>query len=378
MRILVVTSEDWFVLSHFRPLLAQLTLLTKDVVVVARCSGRLHEIGQLGVRTRSFDMKRGSLNVALLRNARDGLARIIDEERPDVVHAIAMQTMVMTSVALAKAQHRPPTVIMHLVGLGYLGYSRSPIAHILRPLAFAAIRRSVLKYNTWLLAENTDDLNKMAAHGAAAPGRTAIVPGAGVDPELLPELPTPANAIPHVAFVGRMVFSKGLETLVKAHQRLLQRGIVLELGLFGAADRGSRDAIPKGSLSAWSSLPHIKWHGHTDDVVSVWREADIAVLPSLVGEGMPRSMLEAGSCGRPLVVSDVSGCRDFVRDGVEGLLARPNDSTALGHALGHLAVDARLRLKLGAAARRRVLEQFSDHRVRNRIRETYEAALAGR
>ena len=136
------------------------------------------------------------------------------------------------------------------------------------------------------------------------------------------------------------------------------------------------DHLATGSI--FHAAQHIKWLGRTDDVVSVWREAGIAVLPSLVGEGMPRSMLEAGSCGRPLVVSDVSGCRDFVRDGVEGLLARRNDSTALGHALGHLAVDARLRLKLGAAARRRVLEQFPDHRVRNRIRETYEVALAGR
>lgn len=375
MKILVVISEDWFALSHFRPLLAELALVADDVVVVARSLGRLHEIRQLGVRTRSLDMRRGSLNVISLRSVRDGLARIIDEERPDVVHAIAMQTMVMTSLALAKAQHLPSLVIMHLVGLGYLGHSRSPIAQLLRPLAFAAIKQSMVKYHTWLLAENADDLDRMVAHGAAIPGRTAIVPGAGVDPHLFPQLPSPQNVIPRVAFVGRMLLSKGVDVLIGAHRQVLQQGLKLELALFGAADLRNRDAIPESTLLRWNEQPHVKWGGHTHDVVKVWREADIAVLSSLVGEGMPRSILEAGSCGRPLVVSDVSGCRHIVRDGVEGILVSPNDPGALASALGRLATDSILREKLGAAARRRVMEQFSDHIVRARVREIYKAAL---
>lgn len=378
MRILVVISEDWFALSHFSPIIAELALFARDVVVVTRSSGRLHEIRQLGVRVRPFDIHRGSLNVNLLGTAIDGLAQIIDEERPDFIHVIAMQPIVMMSLALARTQHRPSVVFMHVVGLGYLGYSRSPVALTLRPLALAAIRRAISNYNTWVLAENSDDLDRLVAWRAADPLRTAIVPGAGINPQLFPELPPPKNFIPHVAFVGRMLLTKGLGVLVSAHQQLLKRGIKVRLRLVGPTDAKNRYAIPESTLLRWSRLPLVKWCGPSDDIVSIWRQTDIAVVPSVVGEGLPRSILEAASSGRPIVTTDVSGCRHFVRNGVEGLLVRPRDSGALGAALSRLVTDRKLRLGLGAAARARVVENFSDHCVRRQIRAIYMSACTAR
>ena len=82
------------------------------------------------------------------------------------------------------------------------------------------------------------------------------------------------------------------------------------------------------TLAEWSNLPEVTWHGHVTDIGSVWRGADIAVVPSLGGEGMPKAMLEAAACGRPLIVSDVPGCRHFVRDGGKGLVVPPGDPSA--------------------------------------------------
>lgn len=281
MKVLVVISEDWFVLSHFRPLLEELALLAEDVVVTTRSSGRMREIERLGVRTRSFHIHRGSLNVRSLRNAREELARIIDEEKPEVVHAIAMQTIVTTSLALIEARHRPTVLMMHLVGLGYLGYRHSPIALLLRQLAVTLIRRSVSKYNTWLLAENADDLDWLAARAGAPLARAGVVPGAGVDPRRFPELPAPENDVPRVAFVGRILVAKGLDVLVRAHQDLLQRGLRLELTLFGSADSENRSAIPERTLERWNRLRHVKWCGSTTDIVKVWQEADRC--PAFIG-----------------------------------------------------------------------------------------------
>ena len=112
-RILVVITEDWFALSHFIPLLSELKALAGALVVAARPSGRFGELHDLGIETRAFDMQRGSLRVGELRAVRDELAQLIDTERPDAIHAIAMQPMVMTSLALAKAAHRPAAVILH-------------------------------------------------------------------------------------------------------------------------------------------------------------------------------------------------------------------------------------------------------------------------
>jgi len=134
------------------------------------------------------------------------------------------------------------------------------------------------------------------------------------------------------------------------------------------------EAIPREQLEAWSREPGIVWHGRTDDIVGVWRAADIAVVPALGGDGMPRAMLEAAACGRPIVASDVPGCRQFVRPGIEGLIVPPGNAAALAHALATLAADRALQLSAGAAARRKVVREFTETAVRAKTREIYQAA----
>jgi glycosyltransferase involved in cell wall biosynthesis len=133
--------------------------------------------------------------------------------------------------------------------------------------------------------------------------------------------------------------------------------------------------VPQHTLDSWNGEAGVRWHGRTSDIAGVWRQADIGVVPSLAGEGMPRAMLEAAACGRPVIVSDIPGCRQFVRHGVEGLVVPPGDADALADALGQLATDRELRLRMGSAARRRVLEGYTEEDVRLRIRALYQAAL---
>jgi glycosyltransferase involved in cell wall biosynthesis len=372
-KILVVITEDWFALSHFAPLIAELRDLAGRVVVATRSSGRLDEIRALGVEARALDMERGSLRPAAIAAARESLVRLIDGEAPDAVHAIAMQPMVMVSLALARTYHQPAAVVFHLTGRGYLGYSRSPLAMLVRGLAHAAIRRCAAHHLCWLLAENDDDVAEMLAARVATPGRTAVLPGAGVDPSRFPQLPPASNRVARIAFVGRMLKTKGVDVLVQAHRLLRARGIRAELALYGKADAGNREGIPAARLIRWGREPGVVWHGHTSDVVRAWGTADIAVMAPRTGEGMPRAMLEAAACGRPLVVSDVPGCRHFVRPGIEGLVVPPGNAKALADALAKLIQNRELRIQAGAAARRKLVREFTVAAVRARVREVYHA-----
>ena len=111
------------------------------------------------------------------------------------------------------------------------------------------------------------------------------------------------------------------------------------------------------------------------DVADIWRRADIFVLASRGGEGLPRALIEAAACGRPLVVTDVPGNRDFVRDGVEGLLVPPDDPARLAEALARLASDADLRRRMGMAARQRVLSGYTESHVKHSVLEAYRSLL---
>lgn len=370
-RVLVVITEDWFALSHFKPLLAELRGLASEVVVAAGSSGRLDELRALGVRPVAFDMRRGSFNPLLQADVRRRLARLIEEERPDAVHAIALQPMLLTSLAVDAAAHKPRALVLHVTGLGYVGVSRSLGAWAVRRLAFGLIRYGSGGANVWLLGENPDDLAFVLGRGIGTWDRSSIVPGAGVDPEWFAAEPPPRNAIPRAAFVGRLIRSKGVETLVAAHAQLRDRGVALDLALYGAPDANNPDAVTSETLAAWTAQPGLSWHGHVNDVRNVWREADIAVIPTLGGEGVPRAMLEAAACGRPIVASDVSGCNHFVRQGVEGALVPAGDAQALAAALERLAVDAELRRRQGDAARQRLLNGYTTEAVGRAIREAY-------
>jgi glycosyltransferase involved in cell wall biosynthesis len=373
-KVLAVIAEDAFALPHLVPLIGELRRLAASVVVAIRGSGRLEEIERLDVRTRPFDPHGGPLSVGVLRQVRDGLAALIDEERPDAVHAVAMQPMIMTSLALGRARHRPSLVVLHLTGQGRPGSSLALVAYLLRPLARSALRHCAARHATWVLAESSDDAGRMVADRVAVPERTAVVPGTGVDLALYPELPAPSHATVQVAFAGRMLRSEGPQVLMDAHRLLRARGVAIEVALHGGAGGGdASDAIPRETLSAWSAQAGVAWHGATGDILGPWRAADIAAVPALGGEGMPRAMLEAAACGRPLVVSDVPGCRQLVRPGVEGLVVTPGDPAALADALARLAADRAWRLEAGAAARRR-LQHCSQDAVRTRVRDVYRMA----
>jgi glycosyltransferase involved in cell wall biosynthesis len=283
--------------------------------------------------------------------------------------------MLLAGLALDRAAHRPKSLLLHVTGLGYVGVSRSPIATAARTAVFHLMRRSTRRCEPWLLAENPDDIAFVAARGIGCEERSSIVPGAGVDPTEFPALPPPRNEVPRAAYVGRLVRSKGVETLIEAFRQVRARGVPLELVLYGRPDAQNPDAISPLTLARWCQMPGLSWRGHVTDIPAVWREADIAVVPTLGGEGVPRAMLEAAACARPLIASDVPGCRHFVREGFEGHLVRPGDPEALAKALIAVASDPDARRRQGALARNRLVSGYTTEAVTLALRSTYRRML---
>ena len=124
------------------------------------------------------------------------------------------------------------------------------------------------------------------------------------------------------------------------------------------------------------------WLGRVEDVREVWHEAAIAVLPSTYGEGLPKSLLEAASCGRAIVASDMPGCREIVRPGgpgeETGLLVPPGDVAALTRAIAALARDPERRRAMGRAGRLLVERDFAEERVAAQTLGLYESVLCER
>jgi glycosyltransferase involved in cell wall biosynthesis len=376
-RVVLCITEDWFALSHFKPLMAALREVAGEVVLVARSSGREAEVAALGVRFIAFDYRRSALDPFEELRSAHALARIVRAERPDVLHLVAMKPIVAGALAQLAARAGVPHAVVHMTGLGFLAISQNvAVRAIVRPAVLRLIGRLLSRQPSWLLVENPEDLAFLEAGGARAPGRTTILGGAGVDPVAFGALLPPRNAVPVVGYVGRMIRPKGVDVLIAAGRLLAARGVGVEIALYGARDTGNPEAVEVDTLEALRDGGRrdgagVRWHGPVADPRTVWARADIFVLPARSREGMPRAMLEAAACGRPLIVTDVPGCRHFVRDGVEGLVVPPEDAPALAAAIARLAGDPALRQRMGLAARARLLDGYTEADVRAAVVAAY-------
>ena len=372
-RILVLITEDWFAVSHFLPLLRALVGLGLKVTVATRCAGKQSLIEATGADVESFDFKRGTFRPLTDLAVVARLHRLIRQLRPDAIHAVAMKPIALGALAAATGTQTP--LVIHLTGVGLAGTEASSRTRLAHDAIMALIGRKLRRTDVRLLVENPDDLARFARPGDAAFTRITLLGGAGLDPDVFNVQPMPPVSPVRMAYVGRMVWTKGVDVLVDAHQKLRGQGLDIELALYGAPDPENPRAIDTSTLQSWAARAGVTWHGQVTDVREAWRESHFAVVPSRGGEGLPKALLEAAACGRAAIVTDVPGCRHFVRNGVEGWVVPPDDSAALAAAIDRLARDSGMFEGMGLAARQRLLDGFTERHLEEAVQGVYRGLL---
>ncbi len=364
--LLYVVSEDWFFASHFLPMARTAQSLGFAVAVATRIGKHCDVLEAAGLRVIPVDFERGGVGLlAIMRQVRM-LAGVMRKERPAIVHCIALRSIVLGGLAARRA--KVPALVAAVTGLGHLWVSRGIGAALGRAIVRWRIRR-LRGARTVFLFENHDDPIELGL--AQGPDRLAFVPGAGVDATQFPPSPEPASPPVRAAIVARMLWAKGIGTAVDAVRQLRRDSVPIELDLWGAPDPANPASISEAELQRWSEEPGINWLGVSTDVASVWRQSHIALLPSHYREGLPRTLIEAMASGRPVITTDVPGCRELVRDGVEGLIVPKEDPAALAEALRRLVGDAEARREMGASALTRFREGYTADVVADRITDLY-------
>ena len=351
--LVYLVTEDWYFLSHRLPMAREARRAGYEVHVVTHVNKGAAAIEAEGFHVHEVVWLRGSINpFAFLSNIR-AVRRRYREINPDLVHHVALQPTIVGSIAAAGL---PCMRLNALAGLGFAFTSASAKARLVRPILKALLRWVLGHPRAAVLVQNPDDRTAVQSLGIASE-RIFIIPGSGVETERLTPLPEPDGSMT-AAFVGRLLGDKGLRTLIGAHEILSSRGQPVRLLIAGEADPKNPASIPPAEIAAWGLRPGIELLGHVESIETVWAAAHIAVLPSR-REGLPKSLLEAAACGRPIVATDVPGCREIARQGVNALLVPPDDAMALADAIGTLAGDAALRHQFAQAGRRIVENEFS-------------------
>jgi glycosyltransferase involved in cell wall biosynthesis len=229
-----------------------------------------------------------------------------------------------------------------------------------------------------VFCQNEEDFSQLVHSKLVAPQRLELLPGSGVDLERFHPALQKTHAGPfRFLFAGRMLADKGLFELIAAVRAINAKGIQCELWLSGFADVDNVSAISHEQLAHWAEQPGVNWLGPTDTIEDVYAAVDCVVLPSY-REGMPRSLLESGAMGLPVIATDVPGCRNIVEDGYNGLLCPARDSVSLRGAMQKmLFMPAGERETMGRNGRTRVEHQYDELYVVEATMRAVESAISG-
>jgi glycosyltransferase involved in cell wall biosynthesis len=353
VKILLIANTDWY-LYNFRLALAETLRARGDQVVLVSPEGSyVKKLKDLGFRWVGFPLKRRSLNPLSEIRTLFRLFRLYQRETPDLVHQFTIKCVIYGSFICHLLGIR--RVVNSITGLGYVFTEGKGARPWLRRLINVFYR--LILFRTWVIFQNTTDEELFLKNRLVDSDRVALILGSGVDTNLFsprPELEGPPLAI----LPARLLWAKGVGEFVQAARQLKTEGVIARFALVGDGDDGNPASVHADQLQAWVQEGVIEWWGWRENMTDVYAQASIVCLPSYYREGLPKTLIEAAACGRPIVTSNMPGCREVVRHGENGLLVPVRDSSALASALKHLILNSELRCAMGVRGREIAEKEF--------------------
>jgi len=354
-KIIYLVTEDWYFWSHRLSLAEAARKQGHEVFVITNPGEFADRIVSKGFTLFPLALHRSVGSPFRELGAVIKLIRLYKGIKPDLVHHVALKPVILGSFAAWLAG--VPHVVNAYTGLGHLFIFDSWTSRFFMSIV-APLMSVILKGKRFhSIVQNSDDEKQLLKLGLVNAKHVSLVRGSGVDTTEFKYSPEPVTDSPVVLFASRLLKDKGIIEFIEAAKLLKRNGTSARVVVVGELDEANPTSISKTELNAWIDQGIIEWWGYRDDMGEVFRQVHIVCLPSY-REGLPKVLLEAAACGRPVVTTDVPGCRDIVIDGINGFLVPAKDHVSLAEAIHRLIESPDLRKKLGSAGRKRVVENF--------------------
>lgn len=345
--LLIVVNEPTYFLSH-RLAIAEAARLEGFTVHIASNPGpAVNAIRQLGFFYHDIRIDRGGVNPFVEINSVVNLWRLVRKLEPDLLHLVTLKPVLYGGIAARVS--KVGGVVAAIAGMGSLFVTQDLKFRALQLVIRSAYRLALGKKNLRVIFQNPDDREIVSKLASLPQEKAVIVRGSGVRLTDYAVQPEPAGR-PIVVMATRLVKDKGVLEYVEAARLLKARGVDVEMRLIGSPDPGNPTTITEGELSEWGRTDVVELLGYRDNISAEYGAAHIVCLPSY-REGLPKSLIEAAACGRPVVTTDVPGCRDAILPGITGVLVPVRSASALADAIQDLVGDPERRRTMGRAGR---------------------------
>lgn len=371
-KLFILLNDDNFFYFHFLPIALEAQKRQFDLTIFAIDTGKASLIRQLGFRFIPLSMTRSGTNVFSELKVLNVLYRIFRKERPDMVINATLKPITYSSIAAKWVGI--PHIINIIPGLGYLFINQEENGYLSK-LVIRLLKYGLNNPKVHLITQNKDDMKVIQSLNVLNKEQCAVIKGFGVDIEQFPFSKEPETSPIQVLLPSRMLWDKGVGEYVEAARLLTKKyPNQVQFILAGNIDSANKAAISKTQLEEWNKGKFVQWIGFQPDMPHLFQQSHIVLLPSY-REGLPKSLIEACAIGRPIITTDVPGCREVVEDGLNGFLVEKKNATALAHAIEQLILDKNLRQRMGKAGRKRAENLFDVNIVVKQMFEIIEEKL---
>ncbi|RAX56711.1 galactosyltransferase [Helicobacter monodelphidis] len=378
MKIVFLSHLDMNLYLFRMPIMQSLVQRGHQVVALVPRGDYFDQFKEYGIEAVEYEIDRGSLNPLKELKTIRRIAQKFKELQPHIIHTFTIKPNIYGSIAAKMAGI--PFVINSVTGLGSFYIEESTKAKTLR-FVIETLNRIAFKIAKKVIFQNQDDLNLYLQKGILKESKAALIKGSGVDThffsqeqvsiqtreEYIKTLNLQANSIV-ILMVARAIVHKGIKEYYLAAKKLKEKNPHWVFLFVGDVDKGNISAIQQEFLE---SERQVQWLGKRKDIRELIAICDIFVLPSY-REGIPRTLLEAGSMSKPIITTNAVGCKEVVDDKKNGFLVPVGNDEALAEKISILAEDSALRQKFSLASRQKIQEEFSQESIVKLHLEIYQ------
>ena len=373
-KILLVSNSSWYLYNFRLSLIKDLKIKGYDLKIVCPKDNLSNELKNSGLEVINWKLSRESINPFLELLSIINLFNIYKKEKPFLVHHFTIKSCIYGTIA-AKLS-KVSKIINAITGLGHVFVSTKKRTKLLRFFLNPIYKFVFLEKRAKVIFQNQDDQIKFLKMGFTTFGKSKIIKGSGVDTQFFKPSIDNAGIFSSpiiLLFPSRIIKEKGFYETISAFNIIREEGHKIELFIAGEIDKGNRSTYTKKELEILIQSDDIHFLGHVKNMHKLYSNADIVILPSW-REGLSKTLIEASAMERPIITTNVPGCRDIVENGENGLLVPKKNIEALALAIKFMILNPSLAREFGKRSRLKVIREFETIKINKETIEEYESS----
>jgi glycosyltransferase involved in cell wall biosynthesis len=373
-KILFIVNSAKFFITHRLHLALAAKKEGFDVHIAAPIDKKSKKyLLDFGFRLHEIYLEQYSLNIVKEIKCICSINILIANIKPELLHLITIKPIFYGSIfsSLLKV----PCVIISFTGLGHLHIALDFKTRMIRKIIYFFFKFIFNRSKLCVIFQNSDDQFFFVKNKIIKKDQSCLIKGSGVDLKKFRFNQKEPQGIITVMMASRMLWMKGLSDFIEAAKKLKARDLNVRFVLVGKPELNVLYGANLKTLIKLNKSGIVEWWGFKENMDKIIQQSHIFCLPTKYGEGVPKVLIEAAACGKPLVGSNTSGCREIIFDGLNGFLSEPGNIDSLSSSLERLILSRKLRLNMGLKSRIIAESEFSISEVTNKTITQYKKLL---